>query len=595
MTCLYFPSINESEHLNSPSLNLALGHTGPISGVAASVTGDIATAGYDNRCILWREEQAAAWFYHDHLVNHCAFSRNGRWLVTSSSDYSARVWDTEKLRLHAVLRGHADDVEMAEFSPDGERVATASRDGILRIYDVDGALIAKGVGHDRDVLSVAWTADGSRVLTSGDDGTVRKWRSTDAGLIDIIPMGPIETDTIVIASDHTIYAGDDDGRISIISGRGIEGLVAHTAGIKRLVIDEARGNLVSLGYDRAMKIWRRDAAGMLTLIRTTQYPPIVWARSAACIGADIITGTFGSQYARYRYELDDWDIGNVYPDRSLNAVAARNGKLLTIGDAGLLLEDGRRVADFGSLCNFILADEDSILTGGQLGKLYDGLSQQTVHCHRSPLNCAAKIKTNGRVFAVVGSYTGEGLLFRLSDAKWTFIKEVPLHDGAVKGIAAFGLTLVSVGASGAVSRHILSESGDIIQSNLLGSHAKIANGCTWIGEGRFASVGRDRKLIIWNETDFISYLTPHQHSIKSIAVSSAGRFVATGDYRGGLAVFDVEKEAFVFYSLCSRAGISSLAFDEQGDRFAGVAYDGSKIDLRARNDAWRVDVKPSQS
>ena len=68
-------------------------HLGPIAGIA-SHEALIATAGYDNRLILWdaRTRQAMAMAHHDHPVNQSAFSHDGRWLVSASSDYSARVW-----------------------------------------------------------------------------------------------------------------------------------------------------------------------------------------------------------------------------------------------------------------------------------------------------------------------------------------------------------------------------------------------------------------------------------------------------------------------------------------------------------------------
>jgi toxoflavin biosynthesis protein ToxC len=63
-------------------LDTCMHHLGPIAGIAAH--GDwIATAGYDNQIILWNalQREAIARVFHDHLVNHCAFSSDGRWLL----------------------------------------------------------------------------------------------------------------------------------------------------------------------------------------------------------------------------------------------------------------------------------------------------------------------------------------------------------------------------------------------------------------------------------------------------------------------------------------------------------------------------------
>ena len=102
-------------------------HSGPIAGIA--VHGNhIATAGYCNQLILWDAErrEAVARACHDHIVNQCAFNNTGTLLVSSSGDYSARVWEVPSLRLKAVLADHQDDVDMALFSPDDQLIATCA-------------------------------------------------------------------------------------------------------------------------------------------------------------------------------------------------------------------------------------------------------------------------------------------------------------------------------------------------------------------------------------------------------------------------------------------------------------------------------------
>ena len=142
-------------------------HKGPIAGIAAR--GDfVATAGYDNKIILWdvNLRSALARANHDHLVNHCAFSPDGRYLVSASSDYSARVWEIPTLKLHTLLTGHRDDVDMAEFSPDGRRIAPCALDRCVRIFDLKGQCLHEMQGHTGNVLSLAWTHDGCHVVTS---------------------------------------------------------------------------------------------------------------------------------------------------------------------------------------------------------------------------------------------------------------------------------------------------------------------------------------------------------------------------------------------------------------------------------------------
>jgi len=61
-------------------------HTAPISSVATWGS-YVATGGYDNRVILWNAttRKALAQGWHDHLVNHCAFSSNGGSALVAST------------------------------------------------------------------------------------------------------------------------------------------------------------------------------------------------------------------------------------------------------------------------------------------------------------------------------------------------------------------------------------------------------------------------------------------------------------------------------------------------------------------------------
>jgi WD40 repeat protein len=69
-----------------------------------------------------------------------AFSRDGKRVVTASSDQTARIWDARTGDEIAVLRGHVRGVRGAVFSPDGTRVVTASADQTARIWPVQPAV-----------------------------------------------------------------------------------------------------------------------------------------------------------------------------------------------------------------------------------------------------------------------------------------------------------------------------------------------------------------------------------------------------------------------------------------------------------------------
>jgi WD40 repeat protein len=551
-------------------------HRGPISGIAAWRDTYVATAGYDNQVICWdqRTGRALARSFHDHLANQCTFSPDGRHLLTSSSDYTARLWTVPDLRLVAVFAEQEDDVEMSVFHPSKELIATASRDHRVRVYDFTGRLVALFAGHTADVISVEWSRDADEVISSSDDGTIKRWSLETGAMIANLDMGGVETDTIAISSGGTIFAGNDEGRIVVVGPTGQNDVPAHDAGIKRLVLDDSRHLLVSLSYDRTMRLWD-VSSGRPELRDTSALPDDVWPRSCAFAGSSrLVFATFGAGYRGYDYEERVWDTAEVPPTGGVNAVLPGPDGPLTVGDAGLVRQDGVRVAETGSLCNFLTPLGGVVLSGGQLGKVFDALTGRELYQHRSPLNCGAAFERDGERYAVVGAYTGEGLLLRLRGTdRVEHVADLPLHVNAVKGVAVSGDFVFSVAADASATWYRISTLEKV--ATVEDAHDKIANGCAGLEDGWFASVSRDLKLRLWNPERHAEVLpTPHTHSIKCVAASDDGRLVATGSYNGRVAVYDRGERGWTEVVRPTTAGISSLAYDAGRKVFAAASYDG---------------------
>ena len=556
-----------------------IAHRSPISGVATFGSRYVATAGYDNQLILWDAErktplQRAA---HDHLANQVAFSPDGRFLVSSSSDYTARLWSVPELRLVAVMSDQRDDVEMSVFHPSEELIATASRDHNVRVYDFAGRMKLCFEGHSADVISVAWSTDGRELISSSDDGTIKRWSLATAELVDDIDLGGIETDTIAITREGVIYAGNDEGQIVVIDGARTSLTAAHEAGIKRLVYQADEGLLVSLSYDRTLRVWS-TLAGLEPVARS-QMPAEIWPRSCAFLDAQTLAfATFGSSYAVYHVDTEHWDLQGVLPTPGVNAVAVHAGRMLTIGDAGTLHVDGRPSTELGSLCNFLTPAGARVFTGGQMGRVMDALTGELLYQHRSPLNCGAAFERNGITHVVVGAYTGEGLVFSVAaDGHVEHVATLPLHANAVKAVAVSGGIIFSVCADTGASWFSTDELREIGRAQE--AHDRIANGCAALPGGRFVSVSRDYRLRLWDGSHATIVATPHDRSIKCVAASDCGRYVSSGSYFGAVAIYDVERACWLRVQRPTTAGISSLCFDPAHQVFLAGSYDSRVYEI----------------
>lgn len=80
---------------------------------------------------------------HQSAVTDVEFSPDNGFLITSSRDHTARLWDIDNTRkLPIVLDDHTDWVMTATYSQDGSQVITGCKDNYIRIWQVEPQALA---------------------------------------------------------------------------------------------------------------------------------------------------------------------------------------------------------------------------------------------------------------------------------------------------------------------------------------------------------------------------------------------------------------------------------------------------------------------
>jgi len=73
---------------------------------------------------------------------------------------------------------HEGAIVSAQFSPDGQRIVTASGDGTVRIWDErSGRAIGAPLRHEGPVVSAQFSPDGQWIVTASIDKTARVWNA----------------------------------------------------------------------------------------------------------------------------------------------------------------------------------------------------------------------------------------------------------------------------------------------------------------------------------------------------------------------------------------------------------------------------------
>jgi WD40 repeat protein/serine/threonine protein kinase len=103
------------------------------------------------------------------------FSPDGKRIVTASQDKTVRVWDAQTGQPLMEPLKHDSNVTSVLFSPDGERLLTVSQGTTVRVWDAQtGQPLMEPLKHDVSVTSVQFSPDGTRIVTAWKD-TARVW------------------------------------------------------------------------------------------------------------------------------------------------------------------------------------------------------------------------------------------------------------------------------------------------------------------------------------------------------------------------------------------------------------------------------------
>src|SRR5262245_62041225 len=120
---------------------------------------------------------------HGQEINDVAFSKDGRRLATASKDRTVKIWDMENGHELLTYFGHKDHVRAVAFSPDGKTIASAGAEADIKIWDpASGKDVRTIKGKGTYVTSLAFSPDGKYVVVSNEDRAVRLYETASGNL-----------------------------------------------------------------------------------------------------------------------------------------------------------------------------------------------------------------------------------------------------------------------------------------------------------------------------------------------------------------------------------------------------------------------------
>ncbi|KIJ62631.1 hypothetical protein HYDPIDRAFT_114290 [Hydnomerulius pinastri MD-312] len=115
---------------------------------------------------------------HRLTVTSLAWSPDGQKIVSASSDESLRLWNCiSGEQISDPMYGHDSHINSVAFSPNGKLIVSASFDRTARVWSVETAEQIAWYSHSLRVSCAVFTIDGKRVLSAGSDNIVYLWDS----------------------------------------------------------------------------------------------------------------------------------------------------------------------------------------------------------------------------------------------------------------------------------------------------------------------------------------------------------------------------------------------------------------------------------
>jgi WD40 repeat protein/energy-coupling factor transporter ATP-binding protein EcfA2 len=158
---------------------------------------------------------------HNALVRRVSFSPDGKTLVSASDDGIVKLWNLEGKELQT-LKGHNDWVYRVSFSPDSKTFASASADKTIKLWNLQGKLLQTLRGHGEAVTSVVFSPDGKTIASASADKTIKLWNLQGKLLQTLRGHGEAVTSVVFSPDGKTIASASADKTIKLWNLEGIE-------------------------------------------------------------------------------------------------------------------------------------------------------------------------------------------------------------------------------------------------------------------------------------------------------------------------------------------------------------------------------------
>jgi WD40 repeat protein len=451
-------------------------------------------------------------------------------LVASASGNQVHLWDPETGKFDKTILnlGKNDKpIKPIAFSPDGKFLAVGADDGILRVVDVEtGKITYSSPPRNARIETLAYSPNGNMIVVGDSSMFVAVYAPSQPTplLMSMEGVELGEVRSVAFTADSTgVFACGRDPKARLLAGPKPDGkspasgstrlreFSGHVGSVSSLGATPDGSFLITGGDDSTIRVWEVHSAKQLRVFQCYQ------KRDANDSGKGVTALAIRKDGKQIASGSNDgamrlWDLTAVDDHKVLEEAA---DSLWTVAYS----PDGKRLAAAGN-------DKTIRVYNTETLKLEASLPGA-----KTPITSLAFFPDSNRLAAA----GGDRVVVVWDVAKASAIKELPGHESVVLALA--------VAADG---KRIISGSADRTI--------------------RAFSPNVDKALWSW----------PARSAVCSIAIQAGGKLLAAGLADGSLVMLDISGDTPKEISTFSAhvAGVSGLAFSDDGERLASVGGDG---------------------